>query len=701
MVTATRPLNSFQPITPVENSLIDDRYRLQKRLGSGGMGEVFLAIDTRLGKSVALKRLKESVIAKDFDLKKRFERECAICAALKSQHIVQVSDYGVTPEGYPFYVMEYLQGRTLDELLSTQIRLPVSQACQISSQVCAGLQLAHAGVTLWDTKTNLGEQIKVIHRDLKPANIFLVSTALGELVKIIDFGIAKIHFLSAEATNATSVFLGTSHYAAPEQFEMSSAIDERTDIYSLGMILYEMLVGADPFGFDFHNHKISGIAWRSAHMSQHPQPLRSQPNGMYLSAELEAVVMKCLEKAPDDRFASVAAFNQALQAANSESSISVSSQPSTSNSAPVVEITKTLSTETNVDSPASHTPIDFSPSTQSSSSVLWTRLLVGFSIATAISIGVHSLSQVIDLPLIPAIKQATSSGISLTNTLLGHADTVWSVAFSANGQTLASGSEDRTIKLWNLKTGQVNRTLTGHTASVRSVSLSPDGQTLASGSGDNTIKLWSVQTGEVRQTLEGHSDPVWSVTFDRTGQLLISGSEDQTIKLWNVQTGQLSQTLEGHSGRVYSVALSSDGQTIASGSGDRTMKLWNAQTGELRYTLEEHGDAVRSVAFSPDGQQIASASWDNTVKIWNVQTGELVHTLQEHRDRVVAVTFQADGQTLTSASLDRTLKIWDAQTGQLRQTLSGHLDWVVAVAASASDNLLVSGSKDKTIRLWQ
>ena len=706
MVTATRPLNSFQSITPVENSLIDDRYRLQKCLGSGGMGEVFLAIDTRLGKPVALKRLKESVIAKDFDLKKRFERECAICAALKSQHIVQVSDYGVTPEGYPFYVMEYLQGQTLGELLSTQIRLPVSQACQIISQVCAGLHLAHSEVTLWDTETNVGEQIKVIHRDLKPANIFLVSTALGELVKIIDFGIAKIHFLSAEAT-ATSVFLGTSHYAAPEQFEMSLA-DERTDIYSLGMILYEMLVGVDPFGFDFHNHKISGFAWGSAHRSQHPQPLRSQPNGRHLSAELEAVVMKCLEKAPDARFASVAAFNQALQAAN-QSSIS-SDQPSTSNSAPVVEITKTLIND-NVDSPASHTAIDSrserkprpfragycSPS--QSSSVLW-NLLVGFGIATAISIGVYSLSQVIDLPIISASKQATSSGISLTDTLLGHADTVWSVVLSADGQTLASGSEDQTIKLWNLETGQVNRTLTGHTASVRSVSLSSDGQTLASGSSDNTIKLWIVQTGAVRQTLEGHSDSIWSVAFDRTGQLLISGSGDNTIKLWNVQTGQLRQTLEGHSGPVYSVALSPDGQNLASGSGDRTIKLWNAQTGALRYTLEEHGDAVRSVAFSPDGQQIASASWDNTVRIWNVQTGELVHTLQGHRDRVVAVTFRADGQ-IASASLDRTLKIWDAQTGQLHQTLSGHSDWVVAVAAGASDNLLVSGSKDKTIRLWQ
>lgn len=710
--------DTFQPFDSRESALISDRYRLSKRVGDGGMGEVFLATDLRLGKPVALKRLKASIVtAKNFNLEERFERECAICAALKSQHVVQVSDYGITPEGYPFYVMEYLQGQTLEELLSTQIRLPVSTTCQIISQVCAGLQLAHAGVTLGNSETNNNERIKVIHRDLKPANIFLVPTGLGELVKIIDFGIAKIRSLSAEATNITQFFLGTSHYAAPEQFEIISAIDERADIYSLGMILYEMLTGVDPFGFNFRYQSVSRSAWRSAHLSQAPHPLQSQPD-VQVTPELEAVVMRCLEKAPDDRFASVAALNQALQAACSGSPAHTSSQASASRFSPPpaeitktlvtvtslspVEVTKTLVTGTNSDPAVEHTATSLSSRQRSFSSISWTQVWVGIGLATVLGIGAYSLPQISNLPFLPKVESAASApSFSLASALADHAGTVWSVALSADGQTLVSGSEDNTIKVWDLKTGQVNHTLTGHTDSVRSLSLSPDGQTLASGGGDNTVKLWDVQTGALRYTLSGHSGTVWSVACDRTGQTLASGSEDHTIKLWDMQTGALRTTLSGHSAPVYSVALNDDGHTLASGSGDKTIKLWNAQTGELLHTLKGHSDAVRAVAFSPDGRQLASASWDNTIKIWNVRTGRLLHTLEGHRDRVVAIAFNADGRSIVSASTDRTIKIWDAQTGQLRQTLSGHSDWVVSLAISSSNNLLVSGSKDKTIKIWQ
>lgn len=140
-----------------------NRYRLDERLGSGGMGDVFLATDTRLGKSVALKLLRESLAsADDLDFRERFERECAICAALKSLHIVQVSDYGLTSEGYPFYVMEYLQGQTLADLLATQPRLSVARTCNIITQVCAGLQLAHEGVVLWSAEVASSQRIRVI-----------------------------------------------------------------------------------------------------------------------------------------------------------------------------------------------------------------------------------------------------------------------------------------------------------------------------------------------------------------------------------------------------------------------------------------------------------------------------------------------------------------------------------------------------------
>ena len=290
------------------------RYRLDKRLGVGGMGDVFVAMDTRLGKQVALKLLKEPLAAAE-NLRKRFEREVAVCAALKSDHIVQVNDYGVTAEGHPFYVMEYLQGQTLGQLLRSEKQLSVERTVRIVSQICKGLRLAHEGVTLWRDGATVSEHVLVVHRDLKPDNIFLVPTDLGEMVKILDFGIAKIRNDTSEHTNLTSMFMGTYHYAAPEQLQVEKDLDGRADIYSLGIILYEMLCGTDPFGFGLNIRSISGVSWVLAHTSKQPQPLRSQPGSEQVSPELEAVVMRCLQKSPDERFRSVEELNRALRAA--------------------------------------------------------------------------------------------------------------------------------------------------------------------------------------------------------------------------------------------------------------------------------------------------------------------------------------------------------------------------------------------------
>lgn len=288
----------------------NQRYRLDQRLGGGGMGDVFLATDTRVGQQVALKLLKDN-LAESTEMRKRFEREIAICAALPSEHIVKVSDCGVTPEGYPFYIMEYLRGETLGQLLRREPRLALERTANIMSQVCHGLQLAHQGVTLPN-----GEQIQeVVHRDLKPDNIFLVNTDLGEWVKIVDFGIAKIRYENAEQTIPTSTFLGTFRYAAPEQMMGDRNLDPRADIYSLGVIIYEMLTGVDPFGLSRQGHQMTETSWIVAHTSKSPQSMRSQPGCEQLSPEIEAVVMRCLEKDPSRRFASVEELNQALQLA--------------------------------------------------------------------------------------------------------------------------------------------------------------------------------------------------------------------------------------------------------------------------------------------------------------------------------------------------------------------------------------------------
>ena len=291
------------------------RYRLDRPLGSGGVGDVYLAMDTRLGRRVAIKLLK-GILAKSREILARFEREVMLSAALESEHIVQVLDYGVTPSGYPFYVMEYLQGQTLSQLIGRTGRLSVNRTISVGVQVCAGLKIAHEGVTLWREQAKVSEQVKVIHRDLKPANIFLVSTALGDLVKVLDFGIAK-KLRTAEQdnqTNLTQAFLGTFRYAPPEQLRNARNLDERADIYSLGLILYEMLSGTNPFGINATTQKQAEISWAKAHTTSIPIPLRQQPGCDRLPAELEAVIMQCLCKRTEDRFPSVTALSQGLTA---------------------------------------------------------------------------------------------------------------------------------------------------------------------------------------------------------------------------------------------------------------------------------------------------------------------------------------------------------------------------------------------------
>ncbi|BAZ78786.1 serine/threonine protein kinase [Sphaerospermopsis kisseleviana NIES-73] len=288
----------------------NQRYRIDKPLAVGGMGEVLLATDTRVGQQIVLKLLKDTLVASQ-EMRKRFEREVAVCAALQSDHIVKISDCGVTPEGYPFYVMEYLRGQTLRQLLLHEKRLSVERTVSIISQVCQALQMAHQGVTL--QKDGINEHIQVIHRDLKPDNIFLIPTDLGEWVKILDFGVAKIRNDSSEQSNLTTTFIGTFRYAAPEQIQNKQNLDARADIYSLGIILYEMLSAADPFGFSIKGNNISEASWVVAHTYELPKPLREQLGCENISAEMETAVIKCLQKDPNNRFASVGELNQALQ----------------------------------------------------------------------------------------------------------------------------------------------------------------------------------------------------------------------------------------------------------------------------------------------------------------------------------------------------------------------------------------------------
>ncbi|KAL7903892.1 WD40 repeat-like protein [Trichoderma velutinum] len=285
-------------------------------------------------------------------------------------------------------------------------------------------------------------------------------------------------------------------------------------------------------------------------------------------------------------------------------------------------------------------------------------------------------------------------------TLKGHSESVLSVAFSADGRYLASGSWDKTIKIWDATTGKERQTLKGHSDTVRSVAFSVDGRYLASGSDNRTVKIWDVTIGKQRQTLKGHSDWVASVAFSADGRYIASGSWDKTIRIWDTTTGKEQQTLKGHSNTVYSIAFSADSRYLASGSWDKTIKIWDAITGKERQTLKGHSNAVYSVAFSADSCYVASGSRDRTIKIWDMTTGKEHQILQGHSDIVNSVTFSADSFYLISGSDDETIKIWDVTTGKTQQTLKGHSGAVFSVAFSADSRYLASGSRDNTITIW-
>ena len=303
--------------------------------------------------------------------------------------------------------------------------------------------------------------------------------------------------------------------------------------------------------------------------------------------------------------------------------------------------------------------------------------------------------------------------------LEGHAGGVTSVSFSPDGQTLASGSGDGRILLWDVSSGQLQATLEGHTDGVTSVLFSPDGQTLASGGGmpsyggsgrDDRIRLWDVASGQLQATLEGHTGGVNSVLFSPDGLTLASGSYDGTIRLWDVASGQPKATLEGH--WVGSFSFSLDGLTLANGgSWDDRIRLWDVASGQLQATLEGHTSAVNSVLFLPDGLTLASGSYDGTIRLWDVASGQPKATLEGHTSAVNSVLFSPDGLTLASgngdtpwifsaASGDGTIRLWDAASGQLKATLEGHTSAVNSVLFSPDGLTLASRSEDDPIRLW-
>jgi WD40 repeat protein len=285
-------------------------------------------------------------------------------------------------------------------------------------------------------------------------------------------------------------------------------------------------------------------------------------------------------------------------------------------------------------------------------------------------------------------------------TLKGHTDTVQGIAFSPDGKRIASGSHDKTVKVWDAETGQAILTFREHEEGIRSVAFSPDGKRIASGGDDTTVKVWDATTGRVILTLKGHSSSVTSVSFSPDGTRIVSGSTDKTAKVWDATTGRVILTFKGHSSSVWSAAFSPNGKRIVSGSHDHTVKVWDAETGLGILTLKGHSGPVYPVAFSPDGTRVVSGSHDQTVKVWDAETGQALLALIGHSSYVRSVAFSPDGKRIVSDSGDRTVKVWDVETGQEMLTLKGHSSELLSVAYSPDGKRIASGGKNPALKIW-